>query len=297
MLNLLRAEIIKQSRLKLVIIIGLSPAIVAVVITAIMIILKILGVDFGDPPENLGPLTPDIGGGTFGLASQILLVAVGGLYLIGIALLGGMIGSSEYSWSTIKMLATREASRPRIILSKALFLATFTGFMAVVLLIGWLIYGLVLKVLFSGGSAGVAGLDIAAIGKGLRYLLVAFLLNLVWSIFTLFVAIRFKSVVVAIIFYFIVNTLDGIVSGLGEAALSGQLGTSFPNWLDPLISIAKIISPFLINFSFTQLTAQTSNPNLIQGISPVQPVLVLLAWGGLFLWLAVSVFNRRDITE
>ncbi len=183
-----------------------------------MIILKILGVDFGNPPTSLGPLSPDIGGGTFGLASQILLVAVGGLYLIGLALMGGMIGSSEYSWNTIKMLATREPSRPRIILSKALFLAAFTLFMAVVLLIGWLIYGLVLKVLFVGEASGGAGLDMEAIGKGLRYLVVAFLLNLVWSIFTLFVAIRFKSVVVAIIFYFIVNTLDGIVSGLGAAA-------------------------------------------------------------------------------
>lgn len=297
MFNLLRAEIIKQSRLKLVTIIGLSPAIVAAVIMGIMIVLKILGVDFGNAPTSMGPLTPDIGGGTFGLASQILLVAVGGLYLIGIALMGGMAGSSEYSWNTIKMLATREASRTRIILSKALFLATFTGFMAGVLLVGWLIYGLVLKVLFGGESLSLGGLDFEAIGKGLRYLLVAFLLNLVWSIFTLFVAIRFKSVVVAIIFYFIVNTLDGIVSSLGEAALSGQLGTSFPNWLDPLITIAKIVSPFLINFSFTQLTAQTSNPNLIHSISPVQSVLVLLVWGGLYLWLAVSVFNKRDITE
>jgi ABC-type transport system involved in multi-copper enzyme maturation permease subunit len=298
MFNLLRSEIIKHSRLKVVVLIGLSPAILTSMVIGAFLFMKIVGVDFGPIPTGSGldPTSPGTGAGTFGLANTIVVVSMGGLYLIGLVILGGMVGSNEYGWHTLKMLATREPSRVRIILSKGLFMATLAAFMAVVLLIGWLLLGLFLKFIFTGVGDTTAT-DLAAIGKGLIYLVVAFLINLLWSFFTLFLGVRFKSVVIAIIFYFVVNTLDGIVSALGAAALSGQLGTRFPNWLEPLIAITKLVSPFLVNFSFSQLTAQPGNPNFIESVSPIQSVLVLVGWAGLFLWMAALVFNNRDITE
>lgn len=296
MFNLLRAELIKHGRLKLVIFIAIVPAIITALVLGALTFMKIVGVDFGRVPDTSTPLFGNIGTGTFGLASNILIVSVGGLYLIGLVIVGGMVGYNEYGWHTIKMLATRKASRPRIILSKTLFLVTLAAFMMVVLFFCWLLLGLYFKVIFipSGDSGSI---DLDAIGKGLSYLLWAFLVNLIWSFLTMFLAVRFKSVVVAIIFYFVINTLDGIVSSLGQAALSGQLGTRFPNWLEPLIGLAKFISPFLVNFSLNQLTANPLNPSQIKEVSPVQSVLVLLVWAGLFIWAAVAVFNRRDITE
>ncbi len=295
MLNLLRAEILKQGRLKLIMLIAISPAILTWLVLGTLVFMKIGGADFGNVP-NSGSATLDIGAGTFALASNILIVSMGGLYLIGLVIIGGMVGSNEYSWHTIKMLATREPSRPRIILSKTLFLVTLGAFMAVILLFGWLLLGLVFKVLFNP-ARDAANVDGNAIANGLRYLVSVFLVYLIWSFLTMFLAVRFKSVVVAIIFYFVINTLDGIVSSLGAAALNGQLGTRFPNWLEPLINIAEFISPFLVNFSLNQLTASPQNVLLIKNVSPVQSGLVLLVWAGLFIWATVSVFNKRDITE
>jgi ABC-type transport system involved in multi-copper enzyme maturation permease subunit len=193
------------------------------------------------------------------------------------------------------MLATREASRPRLILSKTLFLLVMAVFMAGLVALCWLFLGFLLKAFYTTGDTG--SLDGDAIGKGFLYLLFTFGVNFLWSTMAMFLAVRFKSVVVAIVFYFVVNTLDGIVSSLGEAALTGQLGTSFPNWLEPLINIAKFISPFLVNFSLNQLTVSPNNTNYVQSVPAFQSILVLLAWIGLYIWAAVAVFRRRDITE
>ncbi len=293
MLNLVRAEILKYIRLKLVLFIAFAPAIISLLVAGAYLFMKVAGVDFGNVPGEVGLAAT--GGGTFGLASGFVIVAVNGVYLIGLVITGGMVGSNEYGWHTIKMLATREPSRPRIMLSKTLFLLTLTAFMAGVATVGWLILGLLFKALYNAGDTG--SLDAEAIGKGFLYLLFTFAVNFLWSVLAMFLAVRFKSVVVAIIFYFIINTLDGIVSTLGEAALSGQLGTRFPNWLEPLINITKFISPFLVNFSLNQLTSGPNNPNFIQSISAVQSIIVLLVWMGLFIWAAVAVFRRRDITE
>lgn len=296
MLNLVRAEIIKHFRLRLVLLIAISPAIITILVTGIIIFMKAIGVDFGRVPSVVGATFPNIGTGTFGLATNILIVSVSGIYLIGLVIVGAMAGSNEYGWHTIKMLATREPSRPRIVLSKTLFLLFMAVFMMVVLVLGWLLLGLVFKVVFDQAGE-TSGADGDAILKGLSHLFWSFVFNLVWAFLAMFLAIRFKSVVVAIIFYFVVNTLDGVVSTLGQAALSGQLGRSFPNWLEPLINLAKFISPFLVNFNLNQLTTNPNNPSFIRDVSPIQSVLVLLVWAGLYIWAAVAVFNRRDITE
>jgi ABC-type transport system involved in multi-copper enzyme maturation permease subunit len=293
MLNLLRAEILKYSRLKIILFIAFSSVLITLLVVGAMVILKLAGVDFGNVPAGLGLL--EIGGGTFGLAANIIIVGVNGIYLIGLVITGAMVGSNEFGWHTIKMLATREASRPRLILSKTLFLLVMAAFMAGMAALCWLFLGLIFKALYIAGDTG--SLDGDAIGKGFLYLLFTFGVNFLWSVMVMFLAVRFKSVVVAIIFYFIVNTLDGIVSSLGEAALSGQLGTSFPNWLEPLINIAKFISPFLVNFSLNQLTVSPHNLNFVQSVPAVQSIGVLLAWIGLYIWAAVAVFRRRDITE
>lgn len=294
MVNLLRAEILKFSRLKLILLIAFSSALITLLVVGAMLILKLAGVDFGNiPVGGVGLL--EIGGGTFGLAANIIIVGVNGIYLIGLVITGAMAGSNEYGWHTIKMLATREASRPRIILSKVLFLLTMAAFMAGVAAVCWLLLGLLFKVIYNVGDTG--NLDGDAIAKSFTYLLFTFLVNFLWSVMAMFLAVRFKSVVIAIIFYFIVNTLDGIVSGLGEAALSGQLGTNFPNWLEPLINVAKFISPFLVNFSLNQLTVTPTNRNFVASVPAFQSILVLLVWIGLYIWAAVAVFQRRDITE
>lgn len=168
--------------------------------------------------------------------------------------------------------------------------------MVVVTAVCWLFLGLFFKIIYDTTTV-TNDLDGDAIRMGFLYLISAFTVNFLWSTLAMFMAVRFKSVVIAIIFYFIINTLDGAVSTLGEAALSGQLGTQFPNWLEPLINIAKFVSPFLVNFSQSQLTISHTNPNFVQSVPVFQSVLVLLVWMALFIWAAVAVFRRRDITE
>jgi len=57
-------------------------------------------------------------------------------------------------------------------------------------------------------DTATGSLDAEAIGKGFLYLLFSFGVNFLWSALAMFLAVRFKSVVVAIIFYFIIKVMS-----------------------------------------------------------------------------------------
>jgi ABC-2 type transport system permease protein len=298
MLNLVRAEILKISKLGFIRVAVLVPPGVCLVILAILFIFKLAGNDFGNIPSSSGfdRTGPDLGDGAFAFGGAIFLTGIASFYALGLVIVSGLIIQNEYNWSTIKMLAIREPSRTRLMLTKVAFMVVFALTMFALFVVSWLIYSMGLKLVY-GLPLGFGADDSDAILKGIKYIGLAFFFYLVWSLLGVALAVRFKSLIAAIIAYIVVSGLDGVVSAIGAAGLTGRLGTSFPAWLDPLIQTAKFVSPFLLNTSFTRLTGQSGDPTFVQSIAPVQSLLVLLVWGGLFVGLALWVFNTRDITD
>ncbi len=296
MLNLLRAEILKQSKIGIIRVITFAPLVVCLVLSLLMLMLKAFGADLGTSPSRVGSGTVELGSGPVALASSIVLTGFASLFALAMVIVAGFIVSNEYSWSTIKMIATREASRPRIILAKAYFMGLYAALLAAIFIFGWLFYSLVLKLVF-GAPLGLNSDDIDAIGKGLKFIIVAFFFYLIWSLLSIALAVRFKSVVVAVIIYVVYSIIDNVASSLGTSALNGRLGTNFPNWLEPFINLSKLIAPFLLNTNFARLSAAPGSPNFVESISPVQSFLVLVGWGVLFVLLAIYVFQKRDITD
>lgn len=295
MFNLVRAELVKNSRLPLVKVLVLAPLAATVILSLLVIFIKLAGNDFGSAPQGSLGLV-DLGGGVFAFSSQIVLTGIGALYALATVIVGGQIVSHEYGWSTIKMIATREPSRPRLILAKAIFLALFALVMVGVFILSWLIYGFALKIAYNQPFGLVEG-DGEALGKGLKYIFLAFVQYLIWGLLALALAIQFKSAVTAVIFYLIYSGIDNLASGLGTAALRGVLGTNFPAWLDPLIQASKLLAPFLINTNYNRLAGSSRNPQYVETISPIQSWLVLAAWSALFILMGIQVFVKRDITD
>jgi ABC-2 type transport system permease protein len=295
MLNLIQAEVLKMSKLVFMRVAVLIPAGFCVSILAILFIVKLTGSDMGNPlsPPNTGP---DLGTGAFTFGSFVFFTGIGNFYALGLVIIAGLIIQNEYNWNTIKMLAIREPSRTRLVLSKAAYMAVFAVALVVIFSLSWLIYSFGVKLVYDQ-PFGLADEDGEAILKGLKYVSLAFLLYLIWSLLGLALAIRFKSLVAAIVAYLFYSGLDYLVSSIGARALNGRLGFDFPGWLGPLIDTAKIVSPFLLNTSFTRLTGRQSDPNFVESISPVQALLVMLVWGALFTFLAIQIFKSRDITD
>ncbi len=296
MLNLVLAEILKLRKLRFMVVTIFIPLGLCAALLTIMLLIKGFGASYGSLPSDPTNTGPDLGKGVFSFGGLIFLNGIGAFYAIGLVIIGGLIIQSEYNWNTIKMLAIREPSRPRLILAKAAFMALYTVVVIVFLAISWLIYSMGLKILYDLPFS-LDESDGQAILKGLRFVVLAFAVYLIWSLLGMALAIQFKSMVAAIIAYLVYSGLDGILSSIGGSALTGRLGTIFPEWLDPLINISKFVAPFLINTSLTRLTGQTSNSAYVESISPIQSLLVLLAWGILFTLLAVRIFSRRDITD
>ncbi|HEX2910636.1 MAG TPA: ABC transporter permease [Chloroflexia bacterium] len=298
MLNLVQAEVLKYRKMTLVTIVAIAPLFLTVLFSLITVFARILSGGFGRVPSG-GSSTfsgPDMGGGLFGLAGNAFLVAIAGFYALGMVLIAALVTSNEFSLSTIKMIATREPSRARIVLAKILFMATFAVFMIAAFIVSWLVFTLVLKLVY-GQSLGLVEGDAEAIGKGIKYIIVAFLFYFVWSLLGVALGIRFKSIVATVIIYIVYSGIDGVASTLGGAALNGSLGTDFPAWLKPIIELLKIVSPFLMNTNFTRLTSVSNSPGFVSSISPVQSVLVIVAWGIFFSFLAIQTFKSRDITD
>lgn len=297
MFNLWRAEILKVRSLRLVRIITFAPLVLSLALSALVIVLRSLGVEFGNVPERVEGVTPEIGRGLFALSGALVLVGLGGLYALALVLVGGLITANEYTWTTVKMVAIREPSRLRLVLAKALLLLSYAILMLVIFIISWFIYAIALQFAYNQPLLSFSAADSDAIPKGLYYIALAFLLHLVWGWLGLALGLQFKSVIAAVILYLVYSFIDNAASSLGANALNAQAGLNLPNWLETVVNLCKFIAPFLLNTNFQRLTGQPGQPTYLASISPLQATIVLLAWGVLFILLAFQVFRSRDITD
>ena len=291
MFNLVRAEILKQRRSTFVKVVTLSPFIGLGLLTAVYVTFKIGGSDFGDPPNAVG----NMGNGLFALSSAILLNGLHIIFAILLIALASQIISNEYRWNTIKMLAIREPSRPKIVISKAIFLAIYTLFMMILFIICWLAYGFILKLIYAQ-PLKLNAQDNHAIALGFNYVWPTFLGMLIWALLALVIGSYFHSVGGAIIAYLIYSTVDSYGASLGVSAIRGQL-ENLPNWLMPVVGFFKLLAPFLVNTNVVRLIGVPDDASYLGSILPVQAVIVLIAWLGFFSGLAILIFNRRDITD
>lgn len=298
MLNLFRAELLKQSRTSFFKVLLLAPPILTAALIGIFLFVQALaGQDLGQPPGSvLAGIGPDFGGGVYYLSATIFLQGIAGLYSLGLVIVGGQIINTEFSLSTIKMLATREPSRAKILATKILYLAFMALVIALIMLACWLAYSGVLKFAYKQ-PLGLAEQDWDAIGKGLKYTFLTFGFYFIWGLMGIMLAMRFKSVVASVIFYFIYSAIDGAAANIGTAALNGQFGNEIPAWLKPLVDFSKLIAPFLLNTNYGRLAYQATDERYVEAISAYQAGLVLVVWAIIFSALAYLVFRNRDITD
>jgi ABC-type transport system involved in multi-copper enzyme maturation permease subunit len=299
MFNLFRAEFLKQSRTTLFRVLLSAPAAIVAAIVVVLFLARTLTGTAGSPPSDSGILNgigADFGGGIYFLTGNLLLSTVGGLYSLGLVIVAAVIITSEFSQSTIKMIATREASRPRIVLSKVLYLLGFAILVALVMLGSWLLLNLAFKLNYSL-PLGLAEADTNALGKGIYFLFFSFTIYFIWGLFSLLLAMRFKSIPAAVILYFVYSTIDSIVTNFGALALRGDLGDNLPAWLTPLVDVIKFVAPFTINTNYARLAFQPTDQRYVPSISAVQAGIALALWALFFIALTIFVFQRRDITD
>jgi ABC-type transport system involved in multi-copper enzyme maturation permease subunit len=238
------------------------------------------------------------------------LSSIFGLILI---ITAGTLISNEYRWNTIKMLAIRQSSRINLVLSKCLTALTLIAFVMLSFIIAWLVYGLFLKFYYSLPFS-LTNEDVRIIGAGLKYFVLYGLQVFVFSLVIIAFTFLFKSVVGGGIVYLIYSNVDAVCSALGASALNSTQPVEYPGWLRVIVEILKAINPFLLNSSLNRVTQQETYeqfsytpsgsiyralPNPQIAISnPVWWAWIMIAiYLGLFTYLAIRIFARRDITD
>lgn len=283
-----------------------APFFVTLVLIFIQLLIKLFAkVDPGLPVNNGNMLQAyNLGSGsTFSFANLILFYQVGTLYNIVLVVGCALSVANEYRWNTVKMLATRQPSRVKLVLSKCLFALTLVVGVFSSAVAGWFIYGLFLKYFFSVPFE-ITSVDLDAIGNGLRYYGLSMLQTFILALAAIAFSFRFKSVVAGVIVYFVYNAIDNAVSAIGAGVHNSGYG-SVADWVKPLLDLAKALNPFMLNSSVNRI-AQVEKYNIAGGLPNQNIVLenpVWWAWVMLgiylvgFTLLAVTIFARRDIVD
>jgi ABC-type transport system involved in multi-copper enzyme maturation permease subunit len=267
---------------------------------------------FVSPPEVGVPSLPrgaiDYYGlgteGTFVSAASSVLSALLTLATITVIITASLLIGSEYNTNTIKMLAIRQASRVKLVLSKLLGVATFTVVLLVEVAVIWLIFGFFFKFFYSVPFE-VTTDDWKAIGEGLSRVVMSGIQMLILAFLTCAVTFRYRSVIAGLITYFLYNLVDSSLSNI-LAVISNGGSTFIPPWLRPLLEMLQPIQPFLLQSSINRIDMQEkievagrtiNNVQIIASTSIWQAWVVLAVYVFAFGGLAVWIFSRRDITD
>ncbi|NWJ48000.1 MAG: ABC transporter permease [Chloroflexi bacterium] len=307
LINSYRHEFFKGSKLKYYRYVLLLPPLLTAVIMLIQTLVKV----FGNPKLSPSSLTNlnDVYGlgleGSVAFASGTLTPLYGVfslLLIIGCALMV----SNEYRWNTMKVLATRQPDRMRLVLSKWFFCFTFILCATVSFMLCWLLYIPFTRYFFDQPFTITAS-DWADFGGGLKYFALQGLLAFIYSSLAIALTFQFKSVVAGIIVYFVYNSIDASLSSLSTVAINENFNPD--GIFGILAAILKFINPFLLNSNFNRIIMQETTflgsttgmpiPNEQIVISnPVWWAWIMLAiYLFIFTALAVYFFSRRDITE
>lgn len=282
------------------------PIAIPIVIMVIQVFVKIFSrVETGVPDSSPFSSFTDFGlQGTFAISNRLMFLQFGGVYGAIVVIACALSVANEYRWNTIKMLATRQPSRIKLVLSKCLFAVSMVVGAGIATIIGWFIWGMFLK-FFYDVPFDITPDDIENMGKGLRYFGVICLQTLLFSLFAIALTFLFKSVVGGIVAYLIYSGLDAFVSVIGAQFANSGIKT-LPEWALPFLRSAQMMNPYLVSSSVNRLTQQEKYVVLGRSLTNNQIIasnpiglawLVLVIYCLIFTVLAVLFFTLRDIRD
>lgn len=310
LLSSYRFELFKGTKQLFYKVVVLIPIIITILLCLIQMLAKATSIQHSPIPAD--PNVPDYDFGTnstFAL-SNTLLYTYALLYNIVTVVACATMVANEYRWNTIKMLAVRQPSRTKLVLSKCLFALTIVGAVALSFIISWFIYALFLKYYYDL-PFGINANDIYAIGRGLSYYAIINLQVFILALAALVATFLVKSVVAGFLTYIVYSGLDAIISSIGAAALNSHQVNNVGGFLGLLLNVVIFLNPFMLTSSINRLTmratqvrtifngqtVQSSNQQIVLSTPIWWSWLMLAVYILLFSGLAVFIFRRRDITD
>jgi len=301
-----RHELFKGSKQVFYKVIVIFPFFLVLALSLIQLLIKALA----NPkiPANLNSDLSsiyDFGSGAYNYATSIVFNGLAPTYRLVIILASAMLVANEYRWNMIKLLATRQPVRVKLVISKALFALTLSVCIFISMSLGWLICGLCSK-LFFDLPLELTSADFDAIGKGLSFYAIGCLQTYILALAAMVTTYFLKSIVGGIITYTVYKLLDGVISGAGVGATNNGL-ESFPEWLRPIMAVAKFLNPVMLSSNTNRVGMRAevldgsgvlvSNPQIVTSTPLWWAWLVLVAYVILFTALSALIFARRDITD
>jgi ABC-type transport system involved in multi-copper enzyme maturation permease subunit len=293
-------EVFKVSHQQFYRILLILPIIIAVIAVSAMTVLRFIA-----PPKSGIPKPTQLDWyalsyeGSFGMSSNIFLTGFVSILLHFVLVVAcSLLVGNEYSWNTIKMLAIRQSSRVKLVLSKCLISTGLIGFMMTTILLLWFVFGWFFKFYYNTPFE-LTNADTNSINRSLGYLIVASLKTLIFALLAIALTFRFKNVVAGIIGHLVYQLIDSNLS----SQIARAINAGSPDGLYGLINL------FLLESNINRLTqvpviTMASEDSVVVRNSafvsstPVWWSFIVL---GLYLFsftaLAVYFFTHRDITD
>jgi ABC-type transport system involved in multi-copper enzyme maturation permease subunit len=300
-----RHEIFKGRKQFFYLVVVVAPLLAASALALLQLLIKLFSeVDQGLPPNGIRNLRYDFGSdSSFVTATNLLFVSLGLIFNILVLLACVLNVGNEYRWNTYKMLATRQASRVNLVLSKVLFAFTLMLGVFISAVVAWFLYGLFLKFFYSLPFE-INSNDLGALGAGLKYYCLSLLQAFILALAAMAVTYRFKSLISGLVCYFVYNSIDSAISMIGASAANNGYGGA-PEWAKPFMEIAKVLNPFMLNSSVNRLSmveyvqgdVNQINPAVVASTPMWWAAAMLVIYIAVFTWLAVYFFASRDLSD
>ncbi len=202
-----RHELFKAVRQPFYVLMTLFPLILAGVVMVFLVVVKTLAGSPGALPPGGPSGAYDLGQGLFANNADAVLGTLANFYTILVIIGCALSVSNEYRWNTIKMLATRQPSRVKLVLAKCLFAATVIAASGAAFLVMWVSVALALKA-FGNLPLTITALDAEAIGKSLHYFAITRLQILGLALLSVAITFRFRSLIGGLIVYVLYSSAD-----------------------------------------------------------------------------------------
>ncbi len=224
----------------------------------------------------------------FDFWAEIFLQGFGGIYALPIVLACIWHVANEYNWKTIKMLATRQASRTQIVLAKCLFSLSLVLGIYASFILSWLALG-TFATLISGVPFAITPTDLKAIGDQMARFAMFCLSNFIWGLFAMAATFQARAVAGGILIHVLYSNLDIYLSAanLSYTSVGGLIGA--------VIEFIKAIQPYLLSTNLNWIAQ--SGRGLEANVPLEQAWMVVGLYVVAFIGLAIFIFARRDITD
>jgi ABC-2 type transport system permease protein len=197
--------------------------------------------------------------------------------LFTIVIAAGMV-ASEFSWGTVKLLLIRPVSRTKVLLAKYTSTLLFALLMLVLLFSTSFLFGMI----FFGFSGAETPYLSYSNGRVVQQ-------NMVTHIIELF-GFRSIDLIMMVTLAFMISTVF--------RSSSLAIGISlFLMFTGP--QIVQLLSQYdwvkYILFANTDLQQYTTGTPLVEGMTVTFSIMMLLIYFGLFVFLSLFIFNKRDV--